>query len=100
MVKPIDEVTWHQLQVAHKAARRLGRDPFEFLNQVGLLLTPARDRAVRATELRGAAHELENANPEFMVRHFYGGTGMTALDMQRAITAWLRSRADDIEKEE
>lgn len=95
----LDKATREQFLVAWRSSRRLARDFAEYLNQVGLLLTPARRRDLLAKELRKVAAELENANPTFMVEHFYGSTSMTALDMQRAVTSWLRLKADEVEEE-
>ncbi len=95
----IDRVTWARCQAAWRASRRLGRDFYEYLNQTGLLLTPARRKDIVARELRRAAYDLENSSPN---RIIYGDsrTGMTALDMQRATVSWLRRRADLIEQQE
>jgi hypothetical protein len=98
-VKPIDKATWERCQAAWSTSRRLGRDIYEFLNQLGLLLTPARRKEVVAAELRRAAHELENKSAMSLIIGD-GRTGYTALDMQRAAVTWLRQRADQVEAEE
>jgi len=97
-VTALDEGTRAQFLAACRSSRRLARDLADYLNQVGLLLTPARRRDLLAKELRKVAAELENANPTFIVEH-YGSHGHTALDMQRAVVAWLRIRADKTEEE-
>lgn len=99
MAKPIDPHTWERWRTAWRRSRQIGRDFAEYLNQTGLLLTPARRRELLAAELRRAAHTLENASPQQLIGDD-GRNSITALDMQRATVAWLRWRADRIEKEE
>lgn len=95
----IDRATWARCQAAWRTSRRLGRDFYEYLNQAGLLLTPARRKDIVSKELRRAAYELENTSP-IRVISADSRSGMTALDMQRATVAWLRRRADLIEQQE
>lgn len=96
---PLDAETQKKFLAAWRSSRRLAVDFADFLNRAGLLLTPARRRELVAKELRKAAAELENANPNFMIERFYGSNSNTALDMQRAIAAWLRVKADRMEEE-
>lgn len=98
VLKPIDKATWQRCQAAWRSSRRLAADFYEYLNQVGLLLTPARRAEILASELRKAAHELENASAVSIIIGD-GRSGYSALDMQRATVHWLRQRADKIEKE-
>lgn len=99
-MRPLDSATRAQFLAAWRSSRRLARDFGDYLNQVGLLLTPERRKDLLAKELRRAALDLENApTPEFIVA-YYGSTNMSVLDMQRATVAWLRTRADRIEEGE
>jgi hypothetical protein len=93
-VKPLDAGTWEKWRIAWRRSRQHGRDFAEYLNQVGLLLTPARRAEMLSRELRRAALDLENASPAQFIKAFYGSNTDTALDMQRATVAWLRERAD------
>lgn len=99
MVKPVDSEVRERFLQAWRSSRRQARDFADYLNQVGLLLTPARRRDLLASELRRAALELENAPAMEFIKTFYGSSTMSALDMQRAATDWLRRRADKIERE-
>lgn len=100
MVAPIDEDTWNKWRIAWRRSRQLGKDFAEFLNQVGLLLTPARRREIVALEIRRRADLLEQASARSLIEYHYGSTGSSALDMQRATVAWLRNQADKVEKGE
>lgn len=96
---PLDAETQKKFLAAWRSSRRLAVDFADFLNRAGLLLTPARRRELVAKELRKAALELENAPAQQLIWEYYGSTSMTALDMQRAIAAWLRVKADRMEEE-
>lgn len=98
-MRPLDSATRAQFLAAWRSSRRLARDFGDYLNQVGLLLTPERRSDLLAKQIRKLALDLENASAEFLIK-YYGGTNMSALDMQRAVTAWLRSRADQVEEGE
>lgn len=93
MPKPIDRATWRRWQWAVEDARRLGRPLPEVLNERALLLTSDRVKAIKAAALRDAAAAMENANTRQII-DTYGGSGNSALDMQRGTVAWLRARAD------
>jgi hypothetical protein len=99
VTKPIDPVTWERWRTAWRRSRQIGRDFAEYLNQVGLLLTPARRAELLAGELRRAARELENMSATRMMIND-GRNSNSALDMQRATVTWLRQRADRAERGE
>lgn len=98
MTKPIDEGTWARLRSAVSSARRLGLDQWELLNKGGLILTPALRRNLLAAELRKTARDLENTHAMGLLMAD-NRSGNNALDMQRAVTTWLRRRADKIEED-
>lgn len=93
MPKPIDRVTWRRWRWAVEDARRLGRPLAEVLNERALILTSERVKTLKGVALRDAANALENANVRQII-DTYGGSGNSALDMQRGVVAWLRARAE------
>ncbi len=74
------------------SARRLGQDPVEKLNRMGLLLTRYRYTKVRAEALREAAEQLENLSIADLLKQHHSA-GRTAYDAQRAVSEWLRAKA-------
>lgn len=92
-MKPLDRESWHEYRRCVHQARVEGKELAEVLHSVGLLLTRSRVQEVRAYAMRQIAIRLENASPEQVIRT-YGGSGNSALDMQRGVVAWLRAEAD------
>jgi hypothetical protein len=89
----MDRETWREYKLCRHQARVEGKELAEVLYSAGLLLTRSRAAEIRAHTLRAAAIQLENASATQIMR-VYGGTGNSALDMQRGVVAWLRDRAD------
>lgn len=96
MTFKIDRITWRDYRLCVRIARREGKELAEVLNTAGLLLTTFRFKQVKADALRRAANALENSSAEEIMKE-YGGTGNSALDMQRGVVAWLRAAADKLE---
>lgn len=85
-VEPLDPDTHAQVAGTVIKALRQGRSPAEALHSAGLILSPAREKAIRVSAMQFVAEELERWRPaEFLRRN----NGSTPADLYREIARWL-----------
>lgn len=88
---PLDDPTYVRAVWALGHARTWGHDPVEELHAAGLILTPAKELAIKIMTLEFIAAEIDNwRTAEFVRRSNKTGTGATAADLHREIVAFIQ----------
>lgn len=91
----IDAKTREMLDVASRRAVKDGRDLFEVLDGVTLVLTPARRKEIEIQALEMVWHKLDELQPADVLRVFTGSGSGTPADMYRAVLDWLEALIND-----
>ena len=85
-----------RVQRVFAQARHAGRDPLEYADELGLIVTLTRHAEIESKVLHILADDLEQGDVRGILRAV-GRNGNTALDAQRAIVSWIRERARRLE---
>lgn len=97
MKQPLDQPTYLRIQWSLEYARRFGIDLAEQLHELDLILTPAKERAIKLQAMQFLLSEVEGWRPaEFVRRTDKSGTGATAADVHRNICTFIQDHIDAV----
>lgn len=90
-----DDATLRAVRASVLKSAARGYDPARALDELGLVLYPAKTRETQAGTLRQAADMLGDIPVDQLPA---GRTVRTPLDTRNAVMEWLRLQADQLEK--
>jgi hypothetical protein len=94
---PLDQPTYLRAKWSLENARVWGTDPVEQLHELGLILTPAKERQLKLQAMEFLLAEIEGWRPaEFIRRTDKSGTGATPADLHRRICEFVQDHIDAV----
>lgn len=88
---PLDQPTYLRIKWSLEYSRRFGIDSAEQLHELGLILTPDKERQLKLEAMQFILAEIEGWRPaEFIRRTDKSGTGATPADLHRRICDFIQ----------